>query len=351
MGPTFVEDLNGQTSPLQIENTSQPRAAAHPIHTLPSEILVEIFVHFLPAYPEFPPLSGLLSPLLLCRICQEWRAIALSTPSLWSAIRITSPRDGDALESHEVSKLEILKTWLTRSRNCPLSLSLSGASHSLLLSDFLDAIASHCRRWEHLDALVHMEDINLMQSEMPLLRHLRFGPNAFCPRVSEPPTLFARAPLLRTVVLTDNFLIGRMRLPWAQLTHLYAECLYESECLEMVREATHLVSFTAGIVPLKYPDPEENSAGAGFTVPVHRHLRDLILHSLRPQYEWKWKILDRLTLPALCRLQIPEARTTLESLKGFVSRSQCTLEELCVTHATLPESAFRHISINQGDQE
>ncbi|KAJ7756282.1 hypothetical protein B0H16DRAFT_1539243 [Mycena metata] len=334
MQPTFIEGLNGQIFPLEIENASQPRAAAHPIQNLPPEILAQVFVHFLPAYPEFPPLSGRLSPLLLCQICQEWRAIALSTPSLWSAIRITTPTDVDVPESHEVLKLEILKTWLTRSRNCPLSLSLSGSSQSLLLSDFLDAIASHCGRWEHLDVLIAMKDVEFMQGEMPLLRELKFGPNGLPRGIEEPPTLFAHAPLLRTVVLSDDFLVERMRLPWAQLTHLYAGCLYEWECLEIVREATHLVSFTANIIRQSEAQPGQNS--------IHLHLRDLLLLPLRLyDAEWWWEILDYLTLPALRKLQIPEVHTPLTSLQTFISRSQCTLEELCITHATLAESVFR----------
>ncbi|KAJ7725950.1 hypothetical protein B0H16DRAFT_1894946 [Mycena metata] len=313
MLPTFIEGLNGQIFPLEIENASQPRAAAHPIQTLPPEILAKVFVHFLPAYPEFPPLSGPLSPLLLCQICQEWRAIALSTPSLWSAIRITSPTDVYVPESHEVPKLEILKTWLTH---------------------FLDAIASHCGRWEHLDVLIAPQDIKFMQGEMPLLRELRIGPNAFAQGVGESSTLFAHAPLLRTVVLSDIFLLDRMYLPWAQLTHLYAGCLYEWECLDLLHQTTHLVSFTANIL----------QHGGGYFGKNHTvlHLRDLILHPVSSFEEgWRWGILDWQTLPALRKLQISEQHTPLASLQAFISRSQCTLEELRVTHATLEESVFR----------
>ncbi|KAJ7280873.1 hypothetical protein C8J57DRAFT_1174466 [Mycena rebaudengoi] len=52
----------------------------YPILTLPTEITSEIFVHFLPPYPQCPPATGLSSPELLCQICQVWREIALSTP-------------------------------------------------------------------------------------------------------------------------------------------------------------------------------------------------------------------------------------------------------------------------------
>ncbi|KAJ7756267.1 hypothetical protein B0H16DRAFT_1214680, partial [Mycena metata] len=91
------------------------------IQTLPPEIMAEIFVNFLPPYPQFPPLAGLLSPLLLCRICQRWRAIALSTPALWRAIRLADESDEEAVHGHQ---FEVMTTWLARSGRCPLSLSL-----------------------------------------------------------------------------------------------------------------------------------------------------------------------------------------------------------------------------------
>ncbi|KAJ7899655.1 hypothetical protein B0H13DRAFT_1528413, partial [Mycena leptocephala] len=55
----------------------------YPVLTLPKETVSEIFMHVLPAYPSFPPLTGFLSPTLLTHICRTWREIALSIPALW----------------------------------------------------------------------------------------------------------------------------------------------------------------------------------------------------------------------------------------------------------------------------
>ncbi|KAJ7042966.1 hypothetical protein C8F04DRAFT_1075526 [Mycena alexandri] len=339
MGPSvFEEDPNAHISSLPINNPSQPRAGVHPIQTLPPEILGEIFVDFLPPYPGLPPLSGLLSPHLLCRICRQWRAIALSTPRLWSAIRIDAfQNDSDA---EQARKLEILKTWLTRSSNCPLSLSLSGASYAPLLGDFIEAILAHRARWEHVDVLVPPKAAHLMRGEMPLLRSLTFGPilhyrgptGASC-------SLFDHAPLLTDVVLGGNFFTNQMRFPWAQLTHLNALCLIEWECADVLREAPRLVSFEVRVAP------NPSNRGEDVDVPVHLLLRDLILRPLEfhsSGYQ-QWNVLDRLTLPALCKLQVSEAHVTLRSLKAFMLRSRCTLEELRVVDATLAESVFREI--------
>ncbi|KAJ7258882.1 hypothetical protein C8J57DRAFT_952107, partial [Mycena rebaudengoi] len=86
---------------------------------LPVEITSEIFIAFLPTYPECPPMTGLLPPALLGQVCRHWRAIAFDTPSLWRAIQIYL---------HNISslaaQLNVLTSWLSRSKNCSLSLSL-----------------------------------------------------------------------------------------------------------------------------------------------------------------------------------------------------------------------------------
>ncbi|KAJ7181143.1 hypothetical protein C8R46DRAFT_1211412 [Mycena filopes] len=57
----------------------------YPILTIPCEITVEIFVNCLPGRPNSP--SGRVAPMLLGRICRQWRIIACSTPRLWAALR------------------------------------------------------------------------------------------------------------------------------------------------------------------------------------------------------------------------------------------------------------------------
>ncbi|KAK6985206.1 hypothetical protein R3P38DRAFT_2574952, partial [Favolaschia claudopus] len=61
-------------------------AYIYPVLILPTEIVFEIFVHFLPPYPHPPPLAGFNSPTSLAQICRQWRDIAFATPGLWRAI-------------------------------------------------------------------------------------------------------------------------------------------------------------------------------------------------------------------------------------------------------------------------
>ncbi|KZP14982.1 hypothetical protein FIBSPDRAFT_833591, partial [Athelia psychrophila] len=57
-----------------------------PVHRLPTEILVGIFLHALAAssFKRHPDKA----PLVLERVCRRWKDIARSTPELWSHIRL-----------------------------------------------------------------------------------------------------------------------------------------------------------------------------------------------------------------------------------------------------------------------
>ncbi|KAJ7262363.1 hypothetical protein C8J57DRAFT_1563738 [Mycena rebaudengoi] len=100
-------------------------AYKYPILTLPIEITSEIFVHFLPPYPERPPALGLSSPHILGHICRTWREIAFSTPRLWRAINLSLPTKSPT------KALDLLRTWVSRSKDCPLSISLKSFTRQL----------------------------------------------------------------------------------------------------------------------------------------------------------------------------------------------------------------------------
>ncbi|KAJ6481847.1 hypothetical protein C8R45DRAFT_313381 [Mycena sanguinolenta] len=85
-----VRDLKRSITELRAEqDIAQQRIDSfkyYPVLTLPNEIISEIFLHFLPAYPAYPPLFGTPSPTSLTQICRKWRGLALATPGLWRAI-------------------------------------------------------------------------------------------------------------------------------------------------------------------------------------------------------------------------------------------------------------------------
>lgn len=113
-----------------------------PVRRLLPEILQEIFCQSLPVAHN-PVLSLEETPLLLGRVCSQWRQIAYSTPALWSSLHVvaaplTFPR--------AKVRLEAFSAWLARSGTLPLSISLSNAIESRELQyhfpPYFDLIAS-----------------------------------------------------------------------------------------------------------------------------------------------------------------------------------------------------------------
>jgi hypothetical protein len=109
-----LRDLEKSKSDAQ----SDLNAILDPMARLPLEISSSIFTLCLPnnIIPKPNPHEV---PMLFTNVCRSWNKIAISTPSLWAAIRIEEPSP-DCIG-------ELLDVWLHRARNHALNISLSGA--------------------------------------------------------------------------------------------------------------------------------------------------------------------------------------------------------------------------------
>ncbi|KAJ7700321.1 hypothetical protein B0H17DRAFT_251208 [Mycena rosella] len=149
-------------------------AYKYPVLTLPNEIVSEIFVHFLPVYPQRSPLIGPRSPALLAQICRKWRDIALSTPALWRAVRLTLKK-----KRRLEQQLRLLESYLEHSGSCRLSIELwsnSGDAHSPTRElPFRQTLARHHARWEHLKLYTSTHSLSSIEGPLPLLRCLQIG--------------------------------------------------------------------------------------------------------------------------------------------------------------------------------
>lgn len=102
-----------------------------PINRLPPDILGQVvFVYCLPTLNTIAEFYNSTSsryrkqaPLTLCGVCHSWRILALSIPELWSqlAVRIENRRKATAVTRPH---LHLVRLWLDRSGDVPLSLSL-----------------------------------------------------------------------------------------------------------------------------------------------------------------------------------------------------------------------------------
>ncbi|EGO03124.1 hypothetical protein SERLA73DRAFT_70575 [Serpula lacrymans var. lacrymans S7.3] len=148
-----------QKSQAEVENliSSLEAGLDSPIRRLPPEMLSKIFEHCLPLEEKSqvstnePSISH--APLLLGRVCSTWRAISLSTPRLWSFLKLVVPCIcTDAVVDKQ---RQIMSTWLQRSGSVPMSLRFIHQGYSTSnLSSIYDTVISYASRWRILDFLV-----------------------------------------------------------------------------------------------------------------------------------------------------------------------------------------------------
>ncbi|KAJ7709338.1 hypothetical protein B0H16DRAFT_651637 [Mycena metata] len=307
-------------------------AYTYPVLTLPNEIVSEIFVHFLPVYPETPSLIGSSSPNLLGQICRKWREIVLSTPALWRGISLSLSNG-----KHIDQKLRLLQLWLQRSGSCLLSIRMDlqidpdDIDDDMYLSDpnlaasldlFTHAIVAHSGRWEYLR--LYLPDVHPFPSigtPLPFLRELTMDSMNDSDSIAE--ALHA-APLLQTVAVQFWHERCISVYPWTQLTTFFEYGLLAHECVDILTQAINLVKCN---VEFDWAEDEVSQPPRNVTHPC---LSSLILRGTIPD-EMSWKLLDIFTLPALRKLEIVERLLQddpIGLLKLLISRSKCHMREL-----------------------
>lgn len=132
----FLDDTLQRRSFLQDSIILHQRLLS-PFRCLPDDIIQEIFLFCLPTGHN--ALMNLRdAPLLLCRVCRRWKAIAYQSPRLWATLHIPLPiqlvqpvtDDPDELETYRSTLLifnsriaqhcESIRAWLLRSGSRPL---------------------------------------------------------------------------------------------------------------------------------------------------------------------------------------------------------------------------------------
>ncbi|PPQ77804.1 hypothetical protein CVT25_015299 [Psilocybe cyanescens] len=236
-----LQDLAAKRTQLQDTRTAH-RAFASPFRRLPPEILQVIFAWCLPPTRNCV-MHASEAPVLLGRVCSEWRRIALATPELWASLHVVPPNvsytNPAASKSRFRRKRELMEMWLARSGACALSVSMvwfAGDSdeEAALCGMLLEVLAPLCARWKVLDFQVPLKMFKpftgLRAADVPLLEGLTLMDNRtpsdldIVDRWPESLNFAENAQRLRTFVLT--FFSGGMRLPalpWPQLTTLYLE--------------------------------------------------------------------------------------------------------------------------------
>ncbi|KAJ7030635.1 hypothetical protein C8F04DRAFT_1113104 [Mycena alexandri] len=324
--PDFTKSFTEDSEDLPRDTHSCPAL------TLPYDIMAEIFLCILPAYPTPPPIFGRLSPSLLAQICRKWREIALNTPALWRAFSISSYQS----KFYPQRSRHLLEISLDRSGSFPLAIKLGErVNHEPGLTEIVQIIAQHSARLENIELsiIAPLDRLPAVELPLPLLRTLRLGDLKLTTLALTP--TFVKAPLLRKLDLQVCSAPFRSIFPWSQLTVLDVGWIMPGDCMDILSLLVNIVVCRLNV------DYWIRQADESRHVTLPR-LETFIFETFSSWQGAPSSLLDTLTLPALKRLDIAEILlprdNPVASLATFVARSGCDLSELCIVE----DSSWRH---------
>ncbi|KAJ7487319.1 hypothetical protein B0H11DRAFT_1956550 [Mycena galericulata] len=299
----------------------------YPVLTLPSELVSEIFLHYIPVYPRCPPRSGrrFRSPMLLAQICRQWREIALATPRLWRAISLQGQEDPSE------NYIQFLRSWLGRSGDFTLSIGMDDLYSGDLSAAEIEALIPHRAHWEHISVCATLPHLFTMEGPMPQLRTIEIRDESF----QFIPVKFDEIPHLCTATLWD-FNYPPELLPWSQLTSLALVAKTPSDVTPILQQTPRLVHCEL----IVYDDGLDPQPTTELLC-----LESLILMKHAATQDKPTAYLDTFVLPALRRLQIPDEFIRpypVDALTSFIERSGCNLQEVLITgDIIVPRRSYR----------
>ena len=353
-------------------SASQHQALISPLRRLPPELLQSIFVCCLPSHRN-AVMHASEAPVLLGRVCSEWRQISLSTPEVWSSLHIVPPNVNvsnlTASAARFKRKRELIEMWLGRSGACPLNISFvwfasNSEDETRLCASLLEALVPMCRRWQMLDFQVPLKMftpfIGLTVKDVPLLEGLSLTdnrpPSVHIDVVDRwPESLMFAENLTNLKNFSLTFFSGAIWLPsipWHQLSTLYLESNISfffqdsREMLSTLAQCSHLESCT-----LKFPLSHTSFTSTfekldqPITLP---QLQALCLDGdqhLQSTFHMSNTLIN-LCAPKLRKLEIfgrsrsPEGNIVpepLTAIRMLLERSKCPLEKLSVASMSLSE--------------
>ncbi|KAI6044838.1 hypothetical protein EDC04DRAFT_267210 [Pisolithus marmoratus] len=157
--PSVLDSRPSMTSTLY--RSPNPIMPVHPIHRLPPELLVHVFV--------LGSFDDVMFPVLVSHVCHSWRAVALHAQTLWRRITLTRHSD-----------LTMWQERLRRARSCTLDLVIA-SSHlgSTLPLDIIDTMAIQMHML--VPCLTRTRSIDIsFAGYTPYLWNTALGP--LCPR-------------------------------------------------------------------------------------------------------------------------------------------------------------------------
>ncbi|KAJ7654601.1 hypothetical protein DFH06DRAFT_1474504 [Mycena polygramma] len=303
---------------------AQNRAILSPLRRLPTEVLSEIFLWTSPTVGEDARTGSKLdvgaSPWVLTHINARWRAIALSTPSLWSLIMITYSEECAAASAYPLSLIE---SQLRRSQTQALKIHFHtspGAASSPQIRVF-DLLSKHSSRWEELSLGLTVDlvpSLPALRDRIPSLRRLWIQWNEEELTRVDSIDGFQTAPSLLDASVFNEYRSISCALPVHQLTRYELDCSWQTH-RAVLKLAPKLVEVRIDVDfdDEPWPSPDEI----------------IDLPALRRLHVSDAEVLDYVKVPALegLSLWVGIYTSDLTHLDFLLDRSACTMRYLCLT--------------------
>ncbi|KAJ7483363.1 hypothetical protein FB451DRAFT_1555352 [Mycena latifolia] len=317
-----IAQVRGLLKELEEERTAvlslhaQNSGILSPLRRMPPEILAEIFSWTLPSITEalergFDVRS---SPWVLGQTSSFWRAVALSTPSLWSLIAID-------YSASIWCPLPMLETQIARARNLKVTIYGCKDADSLSQVAMFQSLAERSSLWEELSVGLISDMVPIiatLRNRLPLLRRLWISwndsENLTAVDLSD---AFHTAPSLLEAGFHNGYHLATAPFPVHQLTWYQLNATWTIHA-GILKLAQNLVEARLAIFGDE-PWPEDG---------------DIIeLPRLRRLYVSHGSILDYLRTPALqeiaFRTREADQDLLLPTLDSFLIRSACALRRVC----------------------
>ncbi|KAJ7724997.1 hypothetical protein DFH07DRAFT_854419 [Mycena maculata] len=294
----------------------------YPILNLPLEIASEIFHHCRDPSEVAHPSK---TPLLLLRVCREWRQIALSLPRLWTSFACDI---GSMPDFH--SSLRLFETWTSRAWGLPISLKCEGADHFPNVEDISALVFGHPTQLRELELeLGRRRLIDLPNVVFPMLTVLTLRLRNW--QVLDNHTVvsaFRNAFRLTAVHLDSGLFPSNVALNWNLVTTFSCKDIRVNKCLDVLRLAPNLKDCTFHFGYLGHPEP---------IVPVSSNFLQSLTLFQTSESGGKADLLRHMTLPALQCLRISEfGDSILPTVVPFIIRSAAPLRCLSMDRLAKP---------------
>jgi hypothetical protein len=310
------------------------------VRRIPPEIWGAIFLQCL-SQGSFSVPDVSKAPLLFGRVCGFWRRISVSTPALWSTLSV------DFTTRSWASSESLIRTWLSRSGACPLSLSVHNGEDESRYDQIMSLFGPHSAQYRTLT--LRMSSLcthGLLRTpkSMPSLESVTI-------QVTKdfilPIWISSSVPNLREVTLLpfDLYMYAQdlPNIPWHQLTRIQFHARLDvSRCLDILGQTPNLLHACFRLYgnPVPSRDP--------ICLPVLRSLKLVADKALD-------NVLDSLILPSVRTIAIdarcdwPVDRRPFHiwpklQLIALIERSSCPLERLTLYEKIITEDELMELA-------